>query len=189
MGYKVPIGVSNKHLHLSQKDLEALFGAGYELTFKKALVQPGQFAAEEQVTVVGPKGQAKMRVLGPVRPETQVELAMTDARSLGISAPVRESGKLDGTPGCKLIGPVGEVEIEKGVIVALRHIHLNDEQAKEAGVVDKQFVSVKVGGERGLVFDKVLIRSGAAHFKEMHLDTDKANAAGVGNNAEVEILK
>ncbi len=189
MGYKVPVGVSNKHLHLSQADLEVLFGAGYELTFKKALVQPGQFAAEEQVEVVGPKGSATMRVLGPVRPETQVELSMTDARSLGLKCPVRESGKLDGSPACKLVGPKGEVEIKQGAICALRHIHLNDEQAKEAGVVDKEFVSVKVEGERGLVFDQVLCRVGSAHFKEMHLDTDEANAAGIGNDAVVEILK
>ena len=189
MGYTVPVGISNKHLHLSKEDLATLFGEGYELTFKKALVQPGQFAAEEQVTVVGPKGQAKMRVLGPIRPETQVEIAMTDARTLGINAPVRESGKLDGTPGCKIIGPKGEIEIEKGVIVALRHIHLTDEQAKEAGVCDKQFVSVKINGERGLVFDNVLIRAGEKHFREFHLDTDEANAAGLANDVEVEILK
>ncbi|MDO5441605.1 MAG: phosphate propanoyltransferase [Bacillota bacterium] len=189
MGYTVPVGVSNKHLHLSKQDLEALFGAGYELTFKKALVQPGQFAAEEQVEVVGPKGSAKLRVLGPIRPETQVELSMTDARTLGFKAPVRESGKLDGTPGCKLVGPKGEVEIAQGVMVALRHIHLSDEQAKEAGVEDKQFVSVKINGERGLVFDNVLIRAGEKHFRELHLDTDEANAAGIGNDAEVEIIK
>ena len=189
MGYKVPIGVSNKHLHLAKAELEALFGAGYELTFKKELKQPGQFAAEEQVEVVGPKGSSKLRVLGPLRPETQVELAMTDARALGIKAPVRESGKLDGTPGCKLVGPKGEIEISKGCICALRHIHLSTEQAAEAGVKDKEFVSVKVGGERGLVFDQVLIRSGSAHFREMHIDTDEANAAGLANDVEVEILK
>ena len=189
MGYKVPVGISNKHLHLSQEDLEKLFGAGYELTFKKALVQPGQFAAEEQVVVVGPKGETKLRVLGPVRAETQIELAATDARTLGFKAPVRESGKLDGTPGCKIIGPKGEIEISKGVMIALRHIHLTDEQAKEAGVADKQFVSVKVGGERGLVFDNVLIRAGEKHFKEFHVDTDEANAAGLANDQEIEIIK
>ncbi len=188
MGYKVPVGISNKHVHLSKEDLETLFGPGYELTFKKALVQPGQFAAEEQIEVVGPKGSTKLRVLGPIRPETQVELAMTDARTLGFKAPVRESGKLEGTPGCKLIGPKGELEISKGVMIALRHIHLTDEQAKEAGVVDKQFVSVKINGERGLVFDNVLIRAGEKHYKEFHLDTDEANAAGLANDVEVEII-
>ena len=189
MGYTVPVGISNKHLHLSQADLETLFGPGYELTFKKALVQPGQFAAEEQVEVVGPKGSAKLRVLGPVRPETQIELAMTDARTLGFKAPVRESGKLDGTPGCKLIGPKGELEIQKGVMIALRHIHLTDEQAKEAGVVDKEIVMVKVEGERGLVFDNVLVRSGEAHEAELHFDTDEGNAAGLANDVICEIIK
>ena len=188
MGYKVPVGVSNKHLHLSQADLETLFGAGYELTFKKKLGQPGQFAAEEQVMVVGPKGQAKMRVLGPVRPETQVEIAMTDSRTLGIPGVVRESGKLEGTPGCKLIGPKGEVEIAKGVIVALRHVHLNPEQAAAAGVVDKEFVKVRVGGERGLVFENVLVRAGSTHEAEFHIDTDEANASEL-MDGEVEIYK
>ena len=190
MGYKVPVGLSNKHLHLSAKDLEALFGAGYELHPTKALKQPGQFAAEEKVDIVGPKGTLKgIRVLGPARPETQVELAMTDARSIGIKAPIRESGKLEGTPGCKIIGPAGEIEIDHGVMVALRHVHLNDEQAAEAGVKDGEFVSIKIEGERGLVFDNVLVRAGAKHFAEVHLDTDEGNAAGCGPDAVCEIIK
>ena len=132
MGYKVEIGISNKHLHLCKEDVEKLFGEGHELTPTKDLVQPGQFACEEKVDIVGPKKTlAGVRVLGPERPETQVELAMTDARTIGISAPIRESGKLEGTPGCKLVGPCGEVELEKGVIVALRHVHLSPEQAEE----------------------------------------------------------
>jgi len=190
MGYEVKIGLSNKHVHLSQKDLDVLFGAGHELTPTKALVQPGQFAAEEKVDIVGPKNTIKgVRVLGPVRPETQVELALTDARGIGIKAPVRESGKLDGTPGCKLVGPCGEVELEKGVIAALRHVHLNDEQAAEAGVKDGEWVSIKIEGERGLVFDNVLVRAGAKHFAEVHLDTDEGNAAGCGPDAVCEIIK
>lgn len=190
MGYEVKIGISNKHVHLSQKDLEALFGAGHELTPKKSLGQPGQFAAEEKVDVVGPKSTlAGIRVLGPVRAETQVELALTDARKAGLDAPVRESGVLDGTPGCKLVGPCGEVEIEKGVIAALRHVHLNPTQAEEAGVKDKDVVSLKLGGERGLVFDNVLIRSGEKHEAEVHLDTDEGNAAGCGNGTMAEIIK
>lgn len=190
MGYEVKIGLSNKHVHLSQKDLDVLFGAGHELTPTKALVQPGQFAAEEKVDIVGPKNTIKgVRVLGPVRPETQVELALTDARGIGIKAPVRESGKLDGTPGCKLLGPCGEVELEKGVIAALRHVHLNDEQAAEAGVKDGEWVSIKIEGERGLVFDNVLVRAGAKHFAEVHLDTDEGNAAGCGPDAVCEIIK
>lgn len=189
MGYMVPVGVSNKHLHLSQEDLEKLFGPGVELHSSKALKQPGQYAAEEKVDIVGPKGTLKeVRVLGPVRPQTQVELAFTDARALGVSVPVKESGKLDNTPGVQLVGPAGMIEIPAGAIAALRHVHLSPEQAKEAGVTDKQMVSLKVPGERGLIFDNVLVRSGPGHEKEVHLDTDEANAAGLNNGMEVEIL-
>ena len=190
MGYEVKIGLSNKHLHLSAEHIEALFGAGHELPPTKPLVQPGQFAAEEKIDIVGPKNTIKgVRVLGPVRPETQVELALTDARGIGIKAPVRESGKVEGTPGCKLIGPCGEVELEYGVMLALRHVHLSPAQAEEAGVKDKDVVSVRIGGERGVIFENVLIRSGNGHEKEMHLDTDEGNAAGCGPNAEAEIIK
>ncbi|MCI5688845.1 phosphate propanoyltransferase [Anaerovoracaceae bacterium 42-11] len=190
MGYKVNIGLSNKHVHLSQKDLDVLFGEGHQLTPTKDLVQPGQFASEEKVDIVGPKKTLTgIRVLGPVRPETQVELALTDARTIGIKAPVRESGKLEGTPGCKLVGPCGEVELDHGVIAALRHVHLNDEQAAEAGVKDGDWVSIKIEGERGLIFDNVLVRAGAKHEKEVHLDTDEGNAAGCGPDAVCEIIK
>lgn len=190
MGYKVPVGLSNKHLHLTEEHIEVLFGKGHKLTPKKDLVQPGQFASEEKVDIVGPKGTLKgIRVLGPARPQTQVELAMTDARTIGIKAPIRESGKLDGTPGCKLIGPEGEVELESGVMIALRHVHLSPEQAIEAGVKDKDIVSLKVEGERGLTFDNVLVRSGDTHEKECHLDTDEGNAAGLGPDAVAEIIK
>ncbi len=190
MGYKVNIGLSNKHVHLSQKDLDVLFGAGHQLTPTKDLVQPGQFASEEKVDIVGPKKTLTgIRVLGPVRPETQVELALTDARTIGIKAPVRESGKLEGTPGCKLVGPCGEVELDHGVIAALRHVHLNDAQAAEAGVKDGDWVSIKIEGERGLIFDNVLVRAGAKHEKEVHLDTDEGNAAGCGPDAVCEIIK
>ena len=189
MGYMVPVGISNKHLHLSKEDLYALFGEGYELHPTKALKQPGQYAAEEKVDISGPKGTLKgIRVLGPIRGETQVELALTDARILGVGVPVKESGKLEGTPGLKLIGPSGEVEIGKGAIAALRHIHLSSQQAIDAGVVDKQIVSVSIPGERGLVFNNVLVRAGDAYEKEMHVDTDEANAAGLSNGTEVEIL-
>lgn len=182
MSYKSPVGLSNKHLHISAKDLEILFGEGYELTPFKELKQPGQYASEEKVDVVGPKATLKgVRILGPVRPETQVELAMTDARALGVGAPVRESGKLEGTPGVKLVGPKGETEIDHGAIVALRHVHLSPEQAKEAGVTDKQMISIRFGGERGLVFDNVLVRTGEGHNNEIHLDTDEGNAAGLKN--------
>ena len=188
MGYKVELGISNKHLHLCEADLAALFGAGHKLTVKKELKQPGQYAAEEQVDVVGPKGTLKsLRVLGPCRKETQVELAVTDARTIGLVLPVRESGVLDGSPGVKLIGPAGEVELTKGAIIALRHIHLSADQAKEAGVKDKDWVTVKTFGTRPLIFEEVLIRSGDAHINEMHVDTDEGNAAGLKNGDLVEI--
>ena len=190
MGYEVKIGLSNKHLHLQKEHIEILFGKGHELTPTKPLVQPGQFACEEKVDIVGPKNTLKgIRVLGPARPETQVEVAMTDARTLGIKAPVRESGKLEGTTGCKIVGPCGEVEIDHGVIVALRHVHLSPAQAEEAGVKDKDIVSIKIEGERGLVFNNVLVRSGDAHEREVHLDTDEGNAAGCGPDAVCTIIK
>ncbi|MGI6730653.1 MAG: phosphate propanoyltransferase [Anaerovoracaceae bacterium] len=190
MGYKAEVGLSNKHLHLKEEDVEILFGKGHTLTPTKALKQPGQFACEEKVDIVGPKGTLKgIRVLGPARKETQVELAKTDARALGVNAPVRESGKLEGTPGVKLVGPAGEVELDHGAIVALRHIHLSQEQAEEAGVKDKEFVSIKFEGERGLIFDNVLVRAGEGHEREIHLDTDEGNAAGLNNGDLGEIIK
>lgn len=190
MGYKVPIGISNKHLHLSEKDLAVLFGEGYKLTSYKELVQPGQYAAHEQVDIVGPKGSFKnIRIIGPTRPQTQVEVSLTDARALGIDPPVRESGKLEGSPSVKLVGPKGQVELGFGVIVALRHIHLSPEQAKEAGLQDKDLVDVKTSGKRPLIFEDVLIRSGEGHFREFHIDTDEANAAGIVNNDEAEIIR
>ena len=131
---KLPIALSNKHVHLSQADVDALFGEGYQLTPFKPLSQPGQYACEEKVTVVGPKGQQTMRVLGPVRPESQVEVSLADARGLGLSVPVRQSGDIDGTPAFKLVGPNGEVECEKGIIVASRHIHMSLEDAEKFGV-------------------------------------------------------
>jgi len=169
--------------------MEILFGPGAKLTPYKELVQPGQYAAEEKVDVVGPKGTFfGMRIIGPTRPQTQVEISMTDARTIGIDAQVRESGKLDGTPGVKLVGPAGEVEINEGVIVALRHIHLSPSEAEEAGLADKDLVDVQTYGTRPVVFQDVLIRSGDAHLREFHLDTDEANAAGVANGQEVEII-
>ncbi len=190
MEYKVGIGISNKHVHLKEADIEILFGKGHKLTPTKDLVQPGQYACEEKVDVVGPKATLKgLRVLGPARPETQVELAITDARVAGLNAPVKESGKLDGTPGCKLVGPCGEVDLEQGVIAALRHVHLSPEEALEAGVKDKEFVNMKIEGERGVVFENVLIRSGEGHQKEAHIDTDEGNAAGVAGNVVATIFK
>jgi len=189
MGYKVGVGISNKHLHLTDADLEALFGPGAKLTPFKELVQPGQYATEEKVDIVGPKSTFYgVRIIGPTRPKTQVEISMTDARALGIDVPVRESGVLEGTPGAKLVGPAGEVELKEGLMIALRHIHLSPAEAEEAGLKDKDLVDVQTYGTRPLIFQDVLIRSGDAHLKEFHLDTDEANAAGVSNGQYVEII-
>ena len=188
-GYEVQVGISNKHLHLTEEHVETLFGKGHKLTPFKELVQPGQFAAEERVDIVGPKTTFKgIRIIGPTRPATQIEISMTDARALGLDAPVKESGKVEGTPGCKLIGPAGEVDLKEGVMVALRHIHLSPEEAEEAGLKDKDLVDVKTFGKRPLIFQDVLIRSGPPHKREIHVDTDEANAAGIGNNEFVEII-
>lgn len=186
---KIIIETSARHVHVSQKDLEILFGADATLTPKKDLSQPGQFACEERITVVGPKRSLeRVSILGPVRPATQVELSLTDARSIGLSAPVRESGDIAGSTGCKLVGPCGEVEITEGVIAAKRHIHFTPADAEAAGVVDKQIVSVKVGGERGVTFGEVVVRVSDKFQARMHIDTDEANAAGIAGEVEGEII-
>ncbi len=176
---KVLVEVSARHVHLSQKDLEVLFGEGYELTVRNTLSQPGQFAASEKVKVVGPRGELNMTILGPVRKQSQIEVSLTDARGLGIKALVRESGELEGTEGCKLVGPAGELELKEGVIAAQRHIHFTPEDAEKFGVVDKQLVSVDVCTEgRHLVFGDVVCRVSANYATAMHIDTDEGNACG-----------
>jgi len=190
MGLKLPIALSNRHIHLSQEDLKTLFGEGYELTFKKALSQPGQYACEEKVDIIGPKGTLKgVRVLGPVRKSTQVEVSISDAIKLGVEPVVRNSGDIDGTPGAKIVGPKGEIEIDKGVIVAARHIHMHTDDAERFGVKDGDIVKVRTEGIRALVFENVLIRSGATHALEMHVDIEEGNAAGVKNGDMVELIK
>ena len=187
---QVLVETSARHIHLSQADLETLFGAGYELTPKKDLSQPGQFACEERVTVVGPKKElAGVSILGPVRPETQVELSLTDARSIGLSAPVRESGDVAGSSGCKLVGPKGEVELAQGVIAAKRHIHMTPAEAEELGVADKDIVSVKLDTARPLVFGDVVVRVSDKFALAMHIDTDESNAACAFGEVYGEIVK
>lgn len=189
MGFEIPIAMSNKHIHLSQKDLEKLFGEGYELTPIKDLSQPGQFACEEKVDAVGPRGTLKgIRVLGPVRDNTQLEISVSDGFALGVSAPIRDSGDIDGTPGVKLVGPKGEVEIDKGVIVAARHIHMSTEDAEKFGVKDKDLVDVKVDGPRGITFHNVLARVSDKFALEMHVDMEEGNAAGIKNGNIVEMI-
>jgi len=190
MKNQLPIAMSNRHIHLSTDDLKILFGEGYELTKKKDLSQPGQYAAEEKVDVVGPKGTLKgIRVLGPVRSNTQIEISKTDSFSLGIFPPVRDSGDIEETPGAKIVGPKGEIEITKGVIIASRHIHMHPNDAKEFGLKDKDRVQVNVKGERGLTYDNVLVRVREDFALEMHVDIDEGNAAGVKNGDLVEIIK
>lgn len=185
------VETSARHVHVSQEDLETLFGKGYELTKKKDLSQPGQYACEERVTVVGPKKEmAGVSILGPVRPATQVEISLTDARSIGVAAPIRESGDVAGSGACKLVGPAGEVELKEGVIAAKRHIHATPEDAEKLGVQDKDIVSVKIAtAERSLVFDDVVVRVSPKFALAMHIDTDESNAAGCGREVYGEIIK
>lgn len=188
---KFIIETSARHVHVTKEALETLFGEGYELTVKKNLSQPGQFACEERVAVVGPKGQfPAVSILGPVRPETQVELSASDARSIGVSAPIRESGDIIGSGSCKLVGPKGEVELSEGVIVAKRHIHATPEDAEALGVKDKDIVNVKVDSyDRSLIFGDVVVRVSPKYALAMHIDTDESNAACVTPGMQVEIVK
>ncbi|OXM84751.1 phosphate propanoyltransferase [Paenibacillus rigui] len=186
---QVPIGVSARHIHLSVEHIEQLFGKGYELQVMKELSQPGQFAAAETVAVIGPKGKFdKVRILGPARGKTQLEVSRTDAFTLGLNPPVRESGHIEGTPGCTLEGPAGKIELTQGVIVAARHIHFHTEDAAKWGIADKQMLTVKVEGERSLVFEQVVARVSDQYALDMHIDTDEANAAGVKTGDTAIIL-
>ena len=179
MNRPVLIETSARHAHVSRRVLDILFGEGYELTKKKDLSQPGQYACEERVQVIGPKASfPAVSILGPERPETQVELSAGDARSIGLKAPIRESGDLEGSAGCKLVGPKGEVELKDGVIIAKRHIHMTPADAEKYGLSDKQIVSVKVDtDERSLIFADVIVRVSPSYALAMHIDTDESNAA------------
>ena len=179
MSDKILVETSARHIHLTQETVEKLFGEGYQLTVKKMLSQPGQFATNEKLTIVGPKWELKASVLGPVRKANQVELSLTDARTIGVKALVRESGDIEGTEGCKLVGPCGEVTIENGVIAAKRHIHFHSSDAEKFGVTNGQIVSVKVESkDRSLVFGDVVCRVSDKFSLAMHIDTDESNAAG-----------
>ncbi|MFQ2312694.1 phosphate propanoyltransferase [Aeromonas dhakensis] len=185
----IPVGISNRHVHLAQQDVEALFGKGYTLMPLKPLRQPGQFAAEECVTVVGPKGSlTRVRVLGPTRPVSQLEISRADCFTLGIKAPVRESGQLENTGSALLIGPAGHVELRSQVICAWRHIHLSPQDARQLNVTHGQKVRVRSDGERQLTFDEVVVRVRDDFALEFHIDTEEANAAGLKNGAQVRLL-
>jgi len=186
----IPVGVSARHIHLSQADLETLFGRGAELHVRKELSQPGQFAAEETVHLHGPRGMIEnVRVLGPVRPHTQVEISQTDAHKLGINPPVRESGQLEGTPGLTLVGPSGSLQLLEGVIVAMRHVHFSEEDAREFDVENGEEIALRTTGDRGMIFERVIARVSPSYKLDFHIDTDEANASGLHTGDEVELVE
>lgn len=183
------VETSARHVHLTAEDVETLFGKGHTLTNKKDLSQPGQYACEEKVTVIGPKGTLKASILGPTRPASQVEISLTDARTIGVVAPVRESGDVAGSTGCILEGPCGRVELKEGVIAAKRHIHMTPADAEALGVSDKEIVNVKLNTSRPLIFGDVVVRVSEKFALAMHIDTDEANAAGAAGMVYGEIVK
>lgn len=186
--FKVKIGVSNRHVHVTRQDLDVLYGKDYALTKKSDLGQPGQFAAKETVTLKGPKGEFKnVRILGPVRSQTQVEISKTDSFRLGVKPPIAESGHLEGTPGITLIGPRGTVFLKQGVIIAKRHIHMTSEQAKARHLHNCQIVNVETFGERHGTLGDVVVRVSDKYALEMHVDVDEANACGLSNKDYVMI--
>lgn len=189
-GFLVPVGVSARHVHLTQEHVEVLFGKGYQLTKKKDLMG-GQFASNERVTIVGLKLRAieNVRILGPCRKQSQVEISATDARTLGVPAPVRESGHLEGSAPIALIGPKGALYLKEGCIVAMRHIHMSPKDAMAAGLKNGDVVSVKADNDRGTTFNHVVIRVNPSFTLEMHIDTDEANAAGIKQGDTVRIVK
>ncbi len=186
----IPVGISARHVHLSQKDVEALFGLGYKLTFFKPLSQPGQFAAEETLELIGPKGVIKkVRILGPVRPRTQVEISLSDARILGINPPVRSSGDIEETPGIILRGPRGELQKDCGVIIAERHVHMTKREAKSFGLNDGEHIRVFVNGNKGGVLEYISVRVSDSYALDLHIDTDDANAFGLIQGQKVRFEK
>ena len=189
-GYQVPVGVSARHIHLTQEHVETLFGEGYHLTKKKDLMG-GQYACNETVTVVGLKLRAieNVRVLGPVRKASQLEISATDAMKLGVAAPIRESGNVAGSAPVAVVGPKGVIYLKEGCIIAMRHIHMSPADAMAAGVKDGDIISVKADNERGTVFNQVKIRVNDSFTLEMHIDTDEANASKIKTGDKVTIIK
>lgn len=185
----IPVGLSNRHVHLSKEHIQILFGEGYDLTVFKDLSQPGQYAANEKIEVVGPKGKLGMRVLGPARGGTQIEISLADGFVLGVNPPVRNSGDIKNSPGAKLVGPKGEVEITEGIIAAARHVHMHTSDGEAFGVSDKEIINLKVEGPRGLVFNNVLCRVHETYALEFHVDVEEGNAAGLKNGEMVELVK
>lgn len=189
-GRQVPVGISMRHIHLSRREVDALFGRGYFLTPLRPLSQPGQFACQECLDVIGPKGVLhKVRILGPERPDAQVELAQTDCRTIGISAPVRASGHIEGTPGVLLQGPRGVLQLARGVIIADRHLHMSTAQAAAFGLTDGDTVRIRVDGGKPGILDGVLVRAGDRYELDLHLDTDDANAFQLKQGQLVTVLE
>lgn len=187
---KIPIGISNHHIHLSQEDLNSLFGEGYQLIKLKDLSQPGQYACKETLTICGPKGAIeKVRILGPVRSKTQVELLRGDSFKLGVKPEVRMSGDLNGTPGITLIGPKGSIQLLEGLIVAQRHIHMNSKDSETLGVKDGDIVNIEVCGLRGGIYNNVAIRSNNNSALECHIDIEEANAMDINSKSKIKIIK
>ena len=187
---EIPVGVSNRHIHLSQEDLERIFGPGYQLTPTKDLSQPGQYACKETVTICGPKGAIeKVRVLGPVRSKTQIEILAGDCFKLGVKTQAKLSGDLAGTPGITIIGPKGSVEVKEGLIIAQRHIHMTLKDAENLGVHDGQIVSIQIEGPRGGLLSNVVIRANDSSALECHVDTEEANATEISSKTKVKIKK
>ncbi len=189
MKKEVPVGLSNRHCHLTEEHIRILFGDGYELTKIKDLSQPGQYACDECVDIKGPKGTLnKVRILGPARTATQIEILASDSFKLGVPAVVKLSGDHEGTPGAEIIGPKGSIVIDKGVLVAARHLHISPSEAEEYGVKDGDVISVKTEGIRSVVFNNVIVRCGESHSLDLHIDTEEGNAAGLKNKDLVTIL-
>ena len=186
---QVLVETSARHIHLSREAVDALFGVGYELTNKKDLSQPGQYACAEKLVVVGPKGSLKASILGPERPASQVEISATDSYVLKVKPPVRESGKIEGSASVKIVGPRGIVELPEGCIIANRHIHMSLDDAKRFGLSDGEYVDVEANGTRRTKWYDVQVRAHKSFVLEMHVDTDDANAVGIGNGAKVKLIK
>lgn len=183
---KITVGISNKHAHLTQEQIEKLFGKGYQLTFFRKIKQPDEFVANEKILVAGPKGTLKdVRIMGPAREKAQVEMTLTNAREIGVQANIRVSADVEKTEGIKLIGPQGEVDLKEGVIASVRHLHMTPEEAKALGLKDRQLVAIETKGDRALVFKNVIVRIDPFFSLEFHVDTDEANAAGLSQGDEV----
>lgn len=187
---QVPVGISNRHVHLSHEAVTRLFGAGYELTIRHELSQPGQFAAEETVTIVGPKGPIdNVRILGPARGHTQVEISRSDGFALGVHPPVRLSGDIKGTPGITIVGPEGRVQLDEGLIIAARHIHMTTADAERFGLADGQKVRVQAGNERSVIFENVIVRVRDDYALDFHIDFDEGNAALLNHGDVARVLR